>query len=67
MMPARRQDRLPESGDDFFMTTNQADARFLRVILVALVGATLVTGLMAVVTTVRALPGQVIEQTPDAR
>jgi hypothetical protein len=49
------------------MTSNQADARFLRVILVALVGATLATGFMAVVTTVRALPSHAVEQMPDGR
>jgi hypothetical protein len=49
------------------MIAREADARFLRVILFGLVGATLVTGTMAVVTTVRALPGHTVEQTPDAR
>ena len=58
---------LPEAGEEFLMIANEADARFLRVILIGLVGATLITGMMAVVTTVRALPGLAIEQTPDGR
>jgi len=48
------------------MIVKEADARFLRVILIGLVGATLITGAMAVFTTVRALPNQPAVQQPVA-
>ena len=48
------------------MIVKEADARFLRVILIGLVGATLITGAMAVFTTVRALPNQVVSQQSQA-
>ena len=49
------------------MIVKEADTRFLRVILVGLVGATLITGAMAVLTTVRALPNQAVVQQPQVR
>lgn len=49
------------------MIVKEADARFLRVILIGLVGATLITGAMALFTTVRALPNQPVAQQPQAR
>ncbi len=45
------------------MIAKEADARFLRAILIGLVGATLITGTMAVLTTVRALPSHSVETT----
>jgi hypothetical protein len=46
------------------MIAKEADARFLRAILIGLVGATLITGMMAVLTTVRALPTHTVDTTP---
>jgi len=46
------------------MIAREADARFLRAILIGLVGATLITGMMAVLTTVRALPTQTVATAP---